>query len=228
MKHIQKRGEPEDFTRWKNPSRTWEKFQKKTRIRRLVKSSLLEEQFYLCCYCEQGLEKEDDTLEPLSDSELFDDTETNEHSFEFEKSHIEHFRPRRDPAVDPLSYDNLLCSCLKDWPSNIPLHCGALKGRWFDPLLLISPLDLTCETRFLYSAEGDILPADENDQAAGITIEKLGLNIPKLKAKRAAAIDPFTDASLSLEELKILVDDYLQETNGRLNQFWTTIKYLFA
>lgn len=228
MKHIQKRSEPEEFTKWKAKSRTWEKFQKKTKIRRLVKNSLLEEQFHLCCYCEQSLEGEYDEIEPLSDSEIYEDAQPDDDSTKPEKSHIEHLQPRSDSAVDPLSYENLLCSCLKDWPPNVPLHCGALKGNWFDPSLLISPLDPACESRFAYSELGDIIPADKDDLAAATTIEKLGLNIPKLRAMRAAEIARFTDESLSLEDLQILIDDYLQEKNGRLNRFWTTIKHLYA
>lgn len=229
MKHIQKQSEPEEFTKWKEKKRIWEKFQKKTKIRRLVKNSLLEEQFHLCCYCEQSLEGEyDDEVEPLSDSELYDDAQPDDDSIKPEKSHIEHFRPRSDSAVDPLDYENLLCSCLKDWPPNVPLHCGALKANWFDPSLLISPLDPECESRFVYSAEGDIVPADEDDVAAATTIEQLGLNIPKLRARRAEAVAPFTDESLSLDELQILANDYLEARNGRLNRFWTTIKSLYA
>jgi uncharacterized protein (TIGR02646 family) len=137
VKYIQKRSEPEEFTKWKAKSRTWEKFQKKTKIRRLVKNSLLEEQFHLCCYCEQSLEGEYDEVEPLSDSEIYEEAQPDDDSTKPEKSHIEHFQPRSDSAVDPLSYENLLCSCLKDWPPNVPLHCGALKGNWFDSSLLV-------------------------------------------------------------------------------------------
>lgn len=254
MKHIQKRSEPAELTtwkhryrKWKNKDQVWNKFQKKTEVRDLVKNSLLEEQFYLCCYCEQSLEGEYGEIEaPLEteeeienspeaeeEVEVYGDAQPNDSSNTTgegkpEKSHIEHFQPRKDSAVDPLNYDNLLCSCLKDWPPSVPLHCGALKANWFDPSLLISPLDPTCESRFAYSALGDIIPADKDDLAAATTIEKLGLNIPKLREMRAEAVAPFGDESLSSEELQILVDDYLQDKNGKLNRFWTTIKSLYA
>jgi len=228
VKYIQKQREPEEFTQWKQKTHTWKQFTKKTRIRNLVKISLLNEQFYLCCYCEQSLDNEPSQVESLSDSDINEDDQPDDPSLKTEQAHIEHFQPKSNPNVDPLNYENLLCSCLKDWPPNIPLHCGALKDNWFDPVLLISPLDPTCESRFAYSAEGDIIPANPDDIAAATTIEKLGLNIPKLRAMRAAAADLFMDESLSLEEINRLVDDYLQEKNGRLNRFWTTIKYLYA
>ena len=254
MKHIQKQSSPKELAtwkhrhrKWKNKNKVWKKFQKKTKLRDLVKNSLLEEQFYLCCYCEQSLEGEYREVEaPLEDDEETEALTEDEEEVEGyndaqpyapaatsgrvtpEQSHIEHIQPRSDPTVDPLDYGNLLCSCLKDWPPNVPLHCGALKHDWFDSALLISPLDPNCESHFAYSARGDMMPTNAGDIAAATTIEKLGLNIPKLRALRESAIAPFTDPSLSATDLQTLADDYLKATNGKLIRFWTTIKYLYA
>lgn len=173
-------------------------------IKSEVKRALMQEQGYICCYCEGRISTND--------------------------SHIEHFRPKSDLSVDSLDFSNLLCSCLKDKVAGDPLHCGHLKNNWFDPILLISPFDISCETKFRYKPDGLISPADPNDQAAKETINKLGLNIPKLIAMRKQAIESFTDIEnpLSPSELQQFVANYLQQdVQGRFSQFWTTIKYLY-
>lgn len=61
------------------------------------------------------------------------------------------------------------------------------------------------------------------------TIEKLGLNLNKLKALRKAAIDPFLDEEIDNAQLKVFVNGYLcLDDQQRYNPFWTTIKYLFS
>jgi uncharacterized protein (TIGR02646 family) len=163
----------------------------------------MEEQGHICCYCERRLTDND--------------------------SHIEHFRPQSDHAVDPLDYGNMLCSCQKHIKKGDPRHCGNHKNGWFDELLLISPLDSGCESRFSYTADGGIYPADSNDAAAKVTIEKLKLDIPKLNAMREKAIEPFLDEGLSYDELKQFVAGYLKkDPQGMYGEFWTTINVLFG
>ena len=60
-------------------------------------------------------------------------------------------------------------------------------------------------------------------------IEKLGLNLNKLKALRKAAIDPFLDEEIDNAQLKVFVNGYLcLDDQQRYGVFWTTIKYLFS
>jgi hypothetical protein len=62
-----------------------------------------------------------------------------------------------------------------------------------------------------------------------MTILKLGLGIPKLKALRAKAIEPFLDDELSIEEIRTFVAGYLtQGSNGAFGEFHTTIRFLFG
>ncbi|MBE9070599.1 TIGR02646 family protein [Leptolyngbya cf. ectocarpi LEGE 11479] len=206
MKYIQKQQEPQSFTDWKNRANAdWQPTYDTLRgaVKNDVKTALLIEQGHLCCYCESSLTDED--------------------------SHIEHFRPQHDQAIDPIDFSNLLCSCQKYLQKGEPLHCGNLKGCWFDENLLISPLELTCETRFAFTADGHIKPNQAIDAAALKTIEKLGLDIPKLRALRANAIAPFLEDSLSEEELKRFVEGYLEfsENGNQLSAFWTTIHNIF-
>ena len=166
----------------------------------------MKEQGHICCYCERRLTDGD--------------------------SHIEHFNPQSNNAVDPLDYANILCSCqnqLKPKQEEEPRHCGHLKGNWFDDHLLVSPLDPGCEVHFAYTADGKIQPARESDDAARMTIKKLGLNINKLSALRKKAIEPFLDEDLSEQERSQFVSGYLRKNTGEMfGEFWTTIDYIFV
>ncbi|MCI9845920.1 retron system putative HNH endonuclease [Flavobacterium pectinovorum] len=198
MKYIIKQAEPESFIVWKNKENddwkpTYANLDRQERID--LFKSLKEEQGYICCYCERELNEGD--------------------------CHIEHFRPKdktKFPKLE-LVYNNLLCSCQVNTEKGEPLHCGNSKGNWFDENLLISPLDSTCEGKFKYTFDGQILPFNEDDDAAKITIEKLQLNIDKLKDLRKSVIDAlFEDEDIGW---------YLELKDGRFNEFHTTIKYLF-
>jgi uncharacterized protein (TIGR02646 family) len=170
--------------------------------KRDVKAALMTEQGHLCCYCERRLIDSD--------------------------SHIEHFQPQSDPAVDPLDFSNLLCSCQNQLKKGEPRHCGNLKNDWYDPDLLVSPFDPACEERFAHTGDGLIKPASAHDQAAAETISKLGLDLPKLNALREMAIEPFLDDQISDDEVREFVSGYLKkDAQGRYGEFWTTIRYLF-
>lgn len=204
MKHIVKRDEPPAFTNWKAQASTdWQPVygDLSGEVKKELKDALRTEQGHLCCYCERRLTDED--------------------------SHIEHFRPQRDPAVDPLDFGNMLCSCQNQIKKGEPRHCGSLKADWFDPNLLISPLNPDCEARFSFEGNGVIKPADETDSAAIATISRLGLNISKLIALRKKAIEPFLEPDLTEEELRCFVQGYLQkDSEGRWGEFWTTLRYV--
>lgn len=206
MKYIEKQHEPEAFANWKTLANddwqpTYDGLSGETK--KVVKSALMAEQGHICCYCERRLTNED--------------------------SHIEHFRPRSDPAVDPLDFGNLLCSCHNQIKKGEPRHCGNLKEDWFDRCLIVSPLDPDCENRFAFTGDGEIKSLADNDLAASKTIKKLGLDIPKLNALRAKAIEPFLDDLLSHQEMQAFVTGYLdRDEAGRFGEFWTTIRYLFG
>jgi uncharacterized protein (TIGR02646 family) len=202
MKHIQKQAEPKDFTSWKSRPRAYDRFKKTASIKKVVKDALMQEQGYLCCYCERSLTDDD--------------------------SHIEHFQPRQKTATDPLDFNNLLCSCQKDLMPGEPRHCGNSKSN-FDANLLISPFDSTCETRFMFTADGYIQAAQDTDAVAQKTLEVLQLDIPKLRALRRSAIAPFLEPDLSDAELQLFVKGYLEKSeSGQYSEFWTTIRSLFA
>lgn len=210
MKFIQKGPEPQEFLEWKNQANDdWKPTYSDLggSVKKALKNGLMLDQGFLCCYCEAELT--------------------------VDESHIEHFRPQSDPHVDALDYSNLLCSCQNNLKKGEPLHCGNLKGDWFDSELLISPLDPNCETRFSFTADGHIQAAETDDEPAKETIKKLGLNIPELRDLRSNAIEPFLliegDEEIVLEDMQALVKGYLQPSeDGKFSEFWTTIRYLFG
>lgn len=205
MKFIKKRPEPPALANWKaEADDDWKPTYSALRgeVKQAVVQALLAEQGAICCYCERSLAGGD--------------------------LHIEHFRPQHDPQVDPLDFSNMLCSCQNQLIKGEPRHCGNLKGDWFDLELLVSPLDPACATRFIFTANGQIYPIEDNDQAAVTTINRLGLNIRKLQDLRASAIAPFLDEDLTTEEVTAFVAGYLAPSEtGNFSPFWTTIQYLF-
>jgi len=209
MKHIVKNSEPQDFKDWKrleneNWKPTYNDLQNPEKQN--VYNSLLNEQGYICCYCERKLIEED--------------------------YHIEHFKPqgKQEFSELQLEYDNMLCSCQRNVDKGEPLHCGNSKGNWFSEGL-VSPLEKDCESKFNYTYDGHITPANALDKSAAITIQKLQLNADRLIDMRNKAIEPFLDPELTENELSDFVTAYLvdQSNNGgKFNQFYTTIQYLFA
>jgi len=205
MKWIQKQQEPAAFSEWKAlANEHWQPRYADLREpqKRAVKQALIQEQKGLCCYCERRLTDRD--------------------------SHIEHFRPQSDPMVDPLDFANMLCSCQNQLQPGEPRHCGNAKGDWFDETVLLSPLESHCEDAFAYNADGHIQARLSGGRAAEATLSRLALNIPKLRALRAAVIEPFLDETLTETELGLFVNGYLQQDGeGQLSEFYSCISYLF-
>jgi len=200
MKHIVKDQNTPLFDKWRASANEGElRYPEKPE----VKNSLMKEQGYICCYCERRLTDGD--------------------------SHIEHFNPQSNNAVDPLDYSNMLCSCQDRLEKGERQHCGVLKDNWFDDQLLVSPLDPDCAGHFAYTADGNIKPATKSDDAARMTIEKLGLNINKLIALRKEAIEPFLEEDLDEQDFFKFVSGYpLKNADGMFGEFWTTIDYIFV
>ncbi len=211
MKYINKDREPQDFIDWKLTDKMFQRGRPNwnrvpTHIKDIIRTSLKEEQGYICCYCERRIKEND--------------------------YHVEHLKPKdknKFPNLQ-LNYDNLICSCQLELEKGEPRHCGNSKGSWYDVNNLISSLDPSCEQQFRYTADGHIYPSNNSNIAATTTIGKLQLDISKLVDLRKRVIEPFIDDSLSDNEFKKFVNGYLvekEENNGKYNEFYTTIKYLF-
>jgi hypothetical protein len=86
-------------------------------------------------------------------------------------------------------------------------------------MLLISPFDAGCETRFSYTGDGRIMPASLADCAAAETISRLGLDIPKLRDLRAKIIDVFVDVIDDPQFSSALAAHLDKDKNGRFGEF---------
>ncbi len=167
MRHIQKKQEPESLTKWKqnkkNRNKIWKNFN--SSIKQIVRQSLLEEQGYICCYCEMRI-----------------DAST---------CHVEHLIPRSVDRSLMFDYYNFLASCQgEDEEEKKPAYCGHKRKN---QLLSISPLQESCTNTFNFTESGEIIASSrlENREAAEQTISILGLNVPYLKRQRSAAIQGF-------------------------------------
>jgi hypothetical protein len=128
----------------------------------------------------------------------------------------------------------LLASCQgeADEPPPQPLHCGQLKGAWYDKHLLVSPLDPTCTDFFRFTEAGEILPTHDLSKAtaASTTIEKLGLDINKLRKLRESAIEGVLDDKFdeltATDKHKLIQYFERPDENGQYQEFCSAVIYL--
>lgn len=209
MKYIKKNPEPLSLTKWnqrrggKTPD--WKSFSKS--VKDSVYESLLEEQGYICCYCQRRISRRE--------------------------CHIEHFRPKSVYKNLIFDYKNLIASCQGEDEKRptVPVHCGHKKRAWFDEELMISPLNPDCEQYFKYSSFGEIIATDdpEKQAAAKTTIEKLALDINKLSKMRRVAIDAALAVMEGLSDAEIeelAVSFKLPDAEGKFTPFSTVIIYM--
>jgi uncharacterized protein (TIGR02646 family) len=211
VRYIQKTSEPASFTEWKlqetkNSQPNWNELRKPEKP--IVEDALLKEQGYICCYCESRVSKEN--------------------------SHIEHLQPKSKYPDLMFEYGNLLASCQRgsEYPPPKPSHCGPHKDNWYDKHLLVSPLDETCTDFFRFTEAGEILPTHDLSKAtaAKTTIEKLGLNIDKLRRQRRKVIEAILDSEFDqfteADKQKNLKDYSQLDENGRYKEFCSAVIYL--
>lgn len=200
MRYIKKQKTPQEFLDWKAQANedwqpSWDDLQNPEK--NIVRQSLLKEQGYICCYCQRRID--------------------------LNNSHIEHFKPKDKNCYPELSleYNNLLASCQKErinilvdqeeqsYPED-PVHCGHLKKNWYDEKLTVSPLEPDCANYFHYTEEGQIKGKNE---AANITIKKLGLDNSKLTRARRKIIQGYLgneELLLSKEDIEKLIAKFDQ------------------
>src|SRR5690606_34973565 len=98
-------------------------------------------------------------------------------------------------------------------------------GGNFEESKAISPLDLECEQRFIYSASnGAIYPSNKADESASYMAGLLRLDIKFLRDRRAEALKHAFDdefvSSATDDDFRKLAQAYRQpDTDGRLTSF---------
>jgi len=173
-------------------SQIWKQFQKKTEVRNPVKNSLLLEQGFICCYCQQEIE-----------------------------SSIEHFISRNANPLLMFDYNNLLACCKggeeeRQSHKLFPSYCGASKRN---DNLEISPLDLECEDHFDYfliSKEQylqiGVRGKTEKGQEA---VRILNLDNEELRRQRGAVLETIFDENNTKEDLILLLNYYENQINKK-------------
>lgn len=198
MKYIVKSAEPTGFTNWKaaNPKASYSDITR--HVKSWLKQSLLEEQHYICCYCECRIDSNN--------------------------SHIEHFKPKaRDKYPElQLSYSNLHASCGCNISKGEDIHCGHKKSNEYSPLL-VSPLEKDCHTHFGYTLDGGISGKSNRGEES---IRILHLDSELLKEQRKTLIDYFLDIP-NPETLQDEINSHLNTTNPQFGEFYTMIELLF-
>lgn len=210
-----------EIKNWKNLSgkeknEVWGKLSGDTKKK--LKESLLKEQGYICCYCQNAIENNNATI-------------------------IEHFEARNKSPEKMFNYDNLLACCDggdKDRENErknktptvqrTPLYCGSKKG---DNSLAISPLDNQCETHFKYikvdSPDKNNKPlviVEAETDAGKDTIRILNLDNKSLREMRGEFIDGFMQG-ISEEEIEEIMNLLRQkQSDGRFQPFCIALEHI--
>jgi uncharacterized protein (TIGR02646 family) len=166
MRHICKGKEPEKFSAWKaiacNTSNYHYRYLQNPEKRELHQE-LLQQQGYICCYCERQIE--------------------------LMNSHIEHLKPQKYCTnEETIDFTNLLACCQGEGETSPkPEHCGQKRGN---KELKITPIDPACTQAFVFTQNGQIFASSDSatQEAATSTIDVLGLNVRKLQRIRERAI----------------------------------------
>ncbi|MEZ4888912.1 MAG: retron system putative HNH endonuclease [Chitinophagales bacterium] len=214
MKRILKGVEPDFFTEWKNATiptwsenpKDWDWGELKNPEKDRLREILFEEQGFICCYCNRGLQGI--------------------------LTKMEHFFPKQADKYPSkmFDYDNLLIACHGGEKDLRPrfLYCDATKGDKEPPL--ISPLQTDCESYFHFTTTGNI-KAKNNDANSVSTIALLNLNNQKLIELRRTAIDTYIEICMEdtqtdeefEQNMRGVVEDLKQRQDGKFAPFCTAV-----
>lgn len=223
MRRIIKNAEPVEFINWKNNfiiangrAATYEDLRGDPYLH--LKESLLNEQGYICCYCERQIGQQ----QYLQDCD------------------IEHFMPRNpDPrelsATEcricrdaQLTYTNLFASC-KGEEAYSADHCNHKKDNWFDFKDCISPIDMRIGGIFGFRLNGEIFIINSIGQKMA---SHLNLSSYVLESQRKAAFDTVLDIEFEDEDLlfdkdyvEAVIEDYDNMQEGKYAEFCSMITY---
>lgn len=193
----------------------WDDFHSDAKLE--LHQHLLEEQQYLCIYCQQSIPPK-----PIKD------TLASKHP-----SHIEHIRPK-DTAQYPhltFEYNNLAVSCNgfeidPTLPPGHPEFCGHQKQNLYDETLFLHPFEeVRVAECFEYDLNGKIRPSSILPGAANYTIATLGLDKPVLEEAR---VEQYL---LIIEEVSnngLDIHQYLDSSQAQLPKFYSMLKQMFG
>jgi uncharacterized protein (TIGR02646 family) len=211
MKHIKKNEEPQEFIDWKNnsfagieaknnagasgdelwailPSNRTKPSAPNEYSKADLRKAIATEQFYICCYCMTGIKGV-----PLD-------------------TRMEHFLPKETYKPNEVfDYQNLLAACdVKAKPEE--QSCDIKKDNK-DPnkKIILSPLQVDCETHFDYKENGEIIGLTEEGKA---TIKNLNLDCKRLRLLRKEVLNTYIfdvwqeDMTTNIEIDNVLAPDF--------------------
>lgn len=233
MKNVLKSLEPEELKKYKlrysSQFKRWSDVKSNRITFNAVRETLAADQKGICAYCEMSL-------------------------YENNRS-VEHFIPRNQSTKEnnhDLDWQNMLGVCLPpggmkdDDLENLQLLkdspcCGKKKDGDIPDSKLLNPLILPTLRLFKFkSLTGEIMPDEIACLKAGIpvenvqfTIEKLGLNVPRLKDQRLVVIDEINkeldDEMIDINDLeeKVAVE-YFGYGTDNWPRFFTTLRWVLG
>lgn len=141
-----------------------------------------------------------------------------------ENSHVEHVKPRNQCINhEDVDYANLIAA----YPSGGNCEFGAIaKGGWYEAENFITPLQIECETAFVYIANGEVKGQPDNP-AAQKTVEVLNLDCSELRRIRKEVIDSIFEIPLTREEVVNYIKSLdLRDSNGLFLPFSFVLKFV--
>ena len=168
MKFVEKASEPAALRDWRLANKTTPQNLSYGSIpkaeRDAIRASLLKEQGGLCAYTMWRIGSVD-------------------------AGHIEHIHPQsQPPASQQISYANMVYCHPGAGAERCPFGAHRKDDVVVSAANFVSPLDGTCETRFVFRTNGAVEGRDTGDTTAQEAIETLCLNHKILKLAREAAI----------------------------------------
>jgi len=163
-----------------------------------VQDILLEEQGYICAYCNRSIHKGS----PEDDHQL----------------RIDHVKPKVKHPNQTFDYYNLVGCCFGDDRTLPPnqQHCDASKKNFEIPVALF-PTNNSCESSLIFTATGEVISQDPVVADAVNTI--LNLNCSKLRKLRKEMLEPLLQEDIQPDEAKKLAEFYGKTDSGKLKNF---------
>lgn len=207
MKSITKSPPPADYQLWYNTQKvlkvTFNYGSFLNPERRNLKEFMVVDQGFLCAYSMKRISKID--------------------------SHIEHIIPQTLCSFgQDVDYLNLL-ACYPKPNTGMCKYGAHPKKCWWIPTLFISPLNLSCELKFIFNIKGEIYPCGNSVPASTATINVLKLDEPSLVFERKKSIEEFLfgpdgASPLSCVDAKKAIDIiYKPNTSGILYEYCIAI-----
>ena len=238
MKNVLKSPEPEELKNYKkrfsSQFKKWKNLKKNQETLNPIRDTLASDQKGLCAYCEMELHEKDRSVEHFIT--CHQSTKENNHDLDW-LNMMAICQGGLQNVEIPGEDDGIRNSRP---PNDFPC-CGAAKYEFIPDGRLLNPLNLPTLRLFKFSSlTGEIKPDEIACLKAGIpienvqfTIDKLGLNVQRLKDQRIVVIkdigEQLKDETIDINDLeeKIAVEE-LGNGTGNWPRFFTTIRWFLG